>query len=342
MVGLAKEKKEEFQEAVLWHKERNGVRCELCAVNCFISKEKLGACQFRKNVDNKLFTSNYGKLTGINIDNVERRPLYHFFPGSDTLSIAGQGTEDWQIWTDRLPAAPNKEFAPESIVKMAEKERVDSISYTHAEPTIFYEFMFKTAKLATRSNIKNILVTNGVITEEAIKRISKYINAVVVNFVGSGDPDFMSKYSVVPTMDPILAALKQMKKQRFHIEITNTIIPQIGDNLEKCRKLCEHIAAELMPTIPFHILQFHPTTYTKFSDLPFTPIETLEKCAEEARRAGLRYVYIGNTIEPHQAENTFCYNCRELLIERVANKMKKNSLIKDRCPNCGVRIDVAS
>lgn len=337
---MAKIVKEELQEAVLWRKERNGVRCELCAVNCFIAKEKLGACLVRKNVNNKLFTMNYGRLTAINIDEVERRPLYHFMPGSKTLAIAGQGNDDWQIYTDRLPKAPGKEFTPESVVKMAEKEKVQSISYTHAEPTIFFEFVFKTAKLAARSNIKNIFVTNGVITEEPIKRISKYVNAMVVNFVGSGDPDFMSKYSVIPNAEPIMKALKQMKKQRMHIEITNTIIPQIGDNVEKCRKLCEWIAAELMPTIPFHILQFHPTTYTKFSDLPFTPIATLEKCAEEARKAGLRYVYIGNTIEPHEGENTFCYNCRELLVQRVANKLKKNSLLKDRCPNCGVRIDV--
>lgn len=342
MVQVAKAKSEELEEAILWHKERNGVRCELCAVNCFISKEKTGACQVRKNVNNRLFTSNFGRLSGINIDNVERRPLYHFFPGSKTLAIAGEGNEDWQIYTDRLPKAPSKGFTPESIVKMAEKEKVGSVSYTHAEPTIFFEFVSKTSKLVARSNIKNIFVTNGMITDEAIKRISKYTDAVVVNFVASGDADFMSKYSVIPDANPIMAALKQMKKQRIHIEITNTIIPQIGDNLEKCRKLSEWIASELMSTIPFHILQFHPTIYTKFADMPFTPITTLERAAEEARKAGLRYVYIGNTIEPHEGENTFCYNCRELLIQRVANKMKKNSLLKDRCPNCGVRIDIVS
>ncbi len=327
---------ENWEEAQLWHKERNGIRCDLCAVNCFISKEKIGVCGLRKNVGNRLFTSN-NSVKALVTDTVERRPLFHFHPGAKSLSISGDAQENWRIEHDRLPKV-GRSLTPEQVVKMAEKEGVHTISYTYNEPTLFFEYIIKVAKLAHRSSIKNVLSTTGVITEEAIKRLAKFLDAAVINLKASGNPEFMASHQVIKNPSPIFAALKQMKKQRVHIEITDTIIPQIGDNLASCTKLAEHIVAELAPTVPFHVLQFHPND--KFADLPFTPISTLEACAKEANRSGLRYVYIGNLIEPNEAESTFCYNCRELLVHRISGILKKNNLHKDRCPNCGVRIDM--
>lgn len=325
-----------MEEALLWHKERNGVRCDLCAVNCFIGKEKLGACMVRKNIGNKLVTLNV-KPTAMVVDSVERRPLFHFYPGAKSLSISGFAYEGWFVEHDRLPKI-GKTFTPEAVVKTAEKEGVHAISYTYAEPTIFFEYVMKVAKNAARSNIKNIFSTTGVPTEEVVKKLAKYFDAIVVNLKASLDPDFMANYSVLKKPERVFDALKQIKKQRIHLEITNTIVPQVGDSLEKCKKLAEYVATELSPTVPFHVLQFHPTD--KFADLPFTPISTLVECAENARKSGLRYVYVGNLIEPHKDESTFCYNCRELLIHRISGMLKKNNLQKDRCPNCGVRIDV--
>lgn len=331
-----KKKDEGLQEAFLWHKERNGVRCDLCAVNCFISKEKLGACLLRKNVDNKLYTMN-NKIVALTMDTVERRPLFHYYPGAKSLSIGGSGDVNWIIPNDRL-AKTGKNYTPEQLVKIAEKENVAAISYTHNEPSIFLEYVYRVAKLAHRSNIKNILVTNGLITEEAIKRLSKYLDAVVVNFIGSGDNEATKKFTLLPNTNNVYAALKQFKKQRVHLEITNTVVPQIGDDLEKCKKLAEWIAHEISPTVPVHILQFHPDE--RFPELPFTPFATLEQFADEVFRTGIRYVYIGNAIQIHTHENTYCYNCRELLIHRVAGNVKKIRLQKDRCPNCGVKIDI--
>lgn len=325
-----------WEEAQIWRKERNGIRCELCAVNCFISRDKIGVCGMRKNIGNNLFTSN-NLLKALVIDTVEKRPLFHFYPGIKSLSISGDSPENWRIEHDRLPRV-SRNMTPEQVVKMAEKEGVKVISYTYNEPTLFFEYMSKVAKLAHRSNIKNVLSTTGVISEEAVKRIAKYIDAAVVNFKASGNPEFMASHQVIRKPELIFAAMNQLKKQRVHIEVTNTIIPQIGDNLESCTRLAEHIVAELAPTVPFHILQFHPSG--KFADLPFTPMSTLEAFAKEASRAGLRYVYIGNLIEPNEAESTFCYNCRELLIQRISGILKKNVMQKDRCPSCGVRIDI--
>ncbi|MEM5794182.1 MAG: radical SAM protein [Candidatus Aenigmatarchaeota archaeon] len=237
---------------------------------------------------------------------------------------------------EKSEKVPGEEYSPEEVVELAEKNKCKVISYTYTEPTIFYEFAFRVAKLAHRSNIFNSFVTNGYITPEALKKF-KYLDAATVDFKASGDPEFYKKFMSVPSVEPIFESLKQMRKQRVHIEITNLIVPQIGDNIELCRKLAEWINYELGPHIPFHILQFHPDY--KLLDLPFTPVSTLEKCIEEARSAGLRYVYIGN-VPGHADENTYCYNCREPLILREGFFVRKINLVKDRCPKCGFKIDV--
>jgi pyruvate formate lyase activating enzyme len=332
-----------MQEAMLWHKERNGVRCDLCSRRCFIPKGKTGFCRVRLNKDNELFTLNYGKLVAVNVDPVEKKPLFHFYPGSKSLSISSNGCNfkcpfccNPDISQDFVKIE-GKEYKPEDIVELAEKNNCKSISYTYSEPTIFFEFAYRTAKLAHRSSILNTFVTNGYMTEEAIKKMSKYLDAVTVDFKASADPEFYKKFLAVPDVKPIFENLKQMKKHRVFIEITNLIIPQIGDDVEKCRKLAEWINTELQSNIPFHIIQFFPSH--KMLELPTTPISTLEKCIDESKKAGLRCVYIGN-VPGHEAENTYCYNCGEVLIQRNGVIIKKTNLANDRCPNCGLKMNI--
>lgn len=339
--------KKKMREAMMWEKERNGVRCNLCARHCFIAKDKRGFCLVRVNKDNVLYTLNYGKLVAVNVDPIEKKPFFHFYPGSKTLSIAAAGCnfrcqfcDNWEISQcvdEQAESVPGKKYTPEDIVKLAEKNNCKSIAYTYTEPTIFFEFAYKTAKLAKRSNIMNVFVTNGYITDDAIKKISKYLDAAVVDIKASLDPEFYKKFMSVPNVKPIYAALKQINKQRIFLEITNLVIPQIGDNIELCRKLAEHINTKLRSTIPFHVIQFHPSH--KLMELPSTPTATLEKCVAEARKMGLRYVYIGN-VAGHDDENTYCYNCRELLIKRFGPSIEKTNLVKNRCPNCGANIDL--
>jgi len=336
-----------MQEAMLWHRERNGIRCDLCARRCFITKDKRGSCLVRLNKDNKLYTLNYGKLVSVNVDPIEKKPLFHFYPGSTALSIAAAGCNfrcvfccnaeiSQALTVEQTGKVPGEEYSPEEVIKLAEKNNCKSISYTYTEPTIFFEFAYRTAKLAHRSNIMNTFVTNGYITEEALKKM-KYLDAATVDFKASADLEFYKKFMSVPNVSPIFDALKQMKKQRIFIEITNLIVPQVGDNIELCKKLAEWINAELGSEIPFHILQFHPEY--KLLELPFTPVATLERCIDVARKAGLRYVYIGN-VPGHTSENTYCYNCQEPLIMREGFFVKKNNMIKDRCPNCGLKMNV--
>ncbi len=325
-----------YNEAQVWNKERNGVRCNLCAFKCFIAKDKAGICGVRKNFNNKLYTSNKN-VKAMVVDNVERRPLFHFLPGAKSLSISGDSNSEWKIEHDRLPRI-TKKFTMEQTVKEAENKKAEVISYTYNEPTLFFEYIKQTARYAHRSSIKNVFSTNGIINTDAIKIIAKYIDAVVINFKASGDPNFMANHHLLKNTDPIFAAIKQLRKQRVHVEITNTIIPQIGDDVQKCRELAERVVADVDPTVPFHLLQFHPNN--EFSDLPFTSTSKLEECFDMVERAGIRYAYIGNTIEPHKNENTFCFNCREMVMQRISGNLKSNILDKDRCPHCGVRMDV--
>ncbi len=331
---------------MMWDKERNGVRCNLCARKCFISKGKKGFCEVRKNVDNNLYTLNYGKLVAVNIDPIEKKPFFHFHPGTKALSIASAGCnfkcqfcDNWQI--SQAPFENGEimgdDYTPEDIVKMADENDCKSIAYTYTEPTMFFEFVHDTAKMAKRSSIKNVLVTNGYMTEDALKKISKYLDAVVVDVKASLDRQFYKKFMSVPDVQPIYDTLEQIKRQRLFLEITNLIIPQIGDDVEKSKEFAQYINAELSPTTPLHMIRFTPSH--KLMELPPTPVDTLERLVRDAQTTGLRYVYVGN-VPGHEDEDTYCYNCRELLIDRNGPKIEEMNLIKNRCSNCGFRIDV--
>ncbi len=341
---MVKKAKAELQEAMLWQKERNGIRCFACARKCFISKDKFGYCQVRKNVGNKLFTLNYGKIRDASVEPIEKKPLFHFYPSSKTLTLTSVGTnlpaDAGEIFRDKEQEKVfGSNYTPEQVVRLAEKKKVNSLTYNSAEPFIFFEFAYRAAKLAHRSSIKNVFVTNSFITEDAVKKAVKYLDAALIVFKASADPVFYKNYMDIADLEPIFDSIKKMKKHRVHVEIADIVVPQIGDNLENCRKLVQWISTELGAEVPFHVMQFYPDK--KLSELPPTPVSTLERTADEARKTGLRYVYIISA-PSHADESTVCYNCRELLVQRFAQTVKKNNLQKDRCPNCGVRINIVS
>jgi pyruvate formate lyase activating enzyme len=338
--------KEEREEAALWHKERNGIRCEKCARRCFISKGKLGFCQIKQNEENTLYTLNYGQVVGLNTDFIEQAPMFHFYPKAKSLFFGMPGCNMFSDFCSSFelghnmhtnPDVKTKNFTPESLVKTAQKEKASAIVYTFTEPFLGMEFHERSARIARRDNIKNGFVTNGYVTVEAVKKMSKYLDAAVINIKASADPEFYKKFMKVENVEAILDAIKQMKKQRIFMEITNTIVPQIGDNIQQFMKLAQWISSEISPEVPLHLLPFYPDY--AMTELPATPTASLQNYATEATKAGMRYVYIDNSTIT-TGENTYCFNCRELLVERLAGKLKSNKLSKDRCSNCGVKINV--
>lgn len=332
----------DLHEALFWHKEKNGLRCELCARRCFIRENSKGFCKVRMNIKNKLFSLNYGKVMAINVDPVEKKPLFHFHPGSFALSYSCFGCNwacqyccNWEISQANLLGELGERYEPEQIVQMAEEKGLNIISHTYTEPTVFFEFAFDVAKLAHKKKIKNTFVTNGYITEEPLKKISRFLDAATVDFKASGDEVFLQKYASVPSIEPVFKTLKLMKKLKIHVEITDLIVPKIGDDKEKFKELVEWVLKELGPSTPFHIIRFFPSY--KMVNVDSTPISTLEEFAKEAKKIGLKYVYVGN-VPGHDLENTRCPNCGELLIERFGFEVRTN-LKEGSCPKCGYKLE---
>ncbi len=230
------------------------------------------------------------------------------------------------------------DFPPEKVVVAAKENDCQGISYTYTEPTIFFEYAFDTARLAHKQGFFNTFVTNGYMTPEAVQLVAPVLDAATVDFKGGGDPKFYRKFSAVPSVEPIYDSLMEMKKHRIHIEITNLVIPKIGDSMERIRELAMWIGDNLGEDTPFHLLRFNPNY--QMTDIPSTSLKMLEQACEVSRKMGLNYVYMGN-VPGHRYENTYCPNCRELLIKRFSFEIEKWRVTKNmRCPACGHTIAI--
>nr|WP_048078543.1 AmmeMemoRadiSam system radical SAM enzyme [Desulfurococcus mucosus] len=335
------------READFWEPLGDGrVRCNLCHRRCIIVPGAYGACGVRYNHEGKLYTLVYGLLTAANPDPIEKKPLMHFNPGSCAFSISTAGCnfycrfcQNWVLSQSRRNGMFGKPYEPWEVVEEAVGSGCQGISYTYNEPTVFYEFMYDVAKLAKEKGLYNTMVTNGYMTPEAIGKLGGLIDAATVDFKASGNKDFYRRYMGVPDPSPIYESLIEMKKQGWWIEVTNLIVPRVGDRIEDTVKLAEWIASNLGDETPFHLLRFHPDYL--MLDVPATPVETLEKHAEAARRAGLKHVYIGN-VWGHPLENTYCPKCGSLVVERRGFYIVDWRLREGfKCPVCGYRLNFA-
>ncbi|MEM2463113.1 MAG: AmmeMemoRadiSam system radical SAM enzyme [Candidatus Bathyarchaeia archaeon] len=333
-----------MREAMLYERlEGKNVKCNMCGRRCVIKDGGTGFCLVRKNENGVLYSLVYGKAISACVNPIEKKPLSHFNPGASVMSIATVGCnfrcqfcDNWMISQEK--EISGRSFPPEEVVKAARDSGCQGISYTYTEPTIFFEYAYETAKLAHQVGFFNTFVTNGYMTPEAVRTIAPYLDAATVDFKGGGDLEFYRTFSSVPSIEPIFECLKEMKRQGIHIEITNLVIPKIGDSTDQIIKLATWIKETLGEDTPFHLLRFHPDY--KLVDIPSTPIQTLEKAYAAAKSVGLNFVYIGN-VPGHPAENTYCPSCNELLIKRFGFEITKWNLTRDmRCPVCGREIPI--
>jgi pyruvate formate lyase activating enzyme len=333
-----------LHEAMLYERQEDRkVKCCLCARRCLISEGSTGFCLVRKNEGGTLFTLNYAKAVSAAVDPIGKKPLSHFNPGALVMSIAAAGCnfrcqfcDNWMISQDRDVAG--NPFPPIEVVKAARARSCQGISYTYTEPTIFMEYAYDTAKIAHEAGLFNTFVTNGYMTPEAVRTIAPYLDAATVDFKGGGDPDFYKSFSAVPDVKPIYETLKELKSNGVHIEITNLVVPKIGDSMERIKEMTTWIRDTLGKDTAFHLLRFHPDY--KMTTIPATTIEVMERAYMTAKDAGLSYVYLGN-VPGHPAENTYCPNCNELLIKRYSFEITRWNLTKDmRCPVCGHPIPI--
>jgi pyruvate formate lyase activating enzyme len=331
-----------LKEALFYRKlKENKVCCFLCHQFCTIGEGKRGFCGVRENRRGVLYSLVYGKPVAQHIDPIEKKPLYHFYPGSSSFSIATVGCNFRCLHCQNADISqPDKSevdlggyVAPEQVVKLALKSGVDSISYTYTEPTIFFEYALDIAKLAKKEGLKNIFVTNGYMSEEALKAMEGNIDAANVDLKSFSD-EFYKKICSA-SVKPVLENLKLMKKYGIWIEVTTLIIPSLNDSQENLAKIADFIYEELGKDVPWHISAFYPTH--KLTDLPPTAIELLYRGIDIGYKNGLHYVYTGN-VPGDSHENTYCFNCRRLLIERCGYKIVKNTTRDNKCPHCGTEL----
>lgn len=323
--------------------EDKKVRCFLCAHGCHISDGKRGICAVRENIDGTLYSLVYGRVISANIDPIEKKPLFHFLPASYSFSIATVGCnfrcmhcqnyEISQFPRERPDAAiPGREMKPEDVVNLAEQNNCASISYTYTEPTIFFEFAYDCARLAHEKGIKNVFVSNGYTSPEATRLIAPYLDGNNIDFKGS---EKFYKEICGAKAAPVRETIRLMKELGVWVEVTTLIIPGHNDSEEDLRNIAGFIKS-VDPAIPWHVSQFYPTY--KLTNVPRTPVQTLRRARQIGIDTGLKYVYEGN-VPGEGGENTYCPNCRELLIQRVGYSIGENKLKNGRCFNCDSLIE---
>ena len=298
---------------------------------------------YEKTKADIFYTLNYGKAVSAGVDPISKKPLSHFNPGALVMSVAAAGCnfrcqfcDNWMISQDNEVAG--KPFPPEEVVKSALESQCQGISFTYTEPTIFMEYAYDTAKLAHEAGLFTTFVTNGYMTPEAVRTIAPYLDAATVDFKGGGDPDFYKSVMAVPNVEHIYETLKELKLGGVHIEITNLVVPKMGDSMEKILKMATWIKDYLGADTPFHLLRFHPDY--KLTTIPATSIQDMEKAYMTAKHAGLNYVYLGN-VPGHPSENTYCPNCDTAVIKRDGFDITQWNLTADmQCPVCGQAIPI--
>lgn len=338
-VATANDKKECYLYSKL---DDKNVRCNTCSHRCLISEGKTGFCLVRKNISGKLYALNYSKICTVGTDPIGKKPLAHFHPDSNVLSIATMGCNfrckyccNWMI--SQPERVEGDDISPEKIISIAKESGADGISYTYTEPTIFLEVCHDVGKLSKEAGLFNTWVTNGYFTKESLDKVAPYMDAMTVDFKASGNPEFYKKYISISDVEHIYENLKNLKKKGIYFEITDLIVPRVGDKLENTEALAEWIKDKLGRETVLHLLRFYPSY--KMMNFPETPVDTLEK-VQEACRNHLDYVLLGN-IPGHPGENTYCPKCKGVVIGRFGFRINHWNIDKDnKCINCGKKIPI--
>jgi pyruvate formate lyase activating enzyme len=327
-----------FQEP----REEKKVQCGLCCHRCLILPGRRGICAVRENRDGILYSLVYDKVIARNIDPIEKKPLFHFLPGSRSFSIATPGcnfrckhcqnADISQLPHDRGGIILGEDVSPASLVETARRNRCSSISYTYTEPTIYFELAYDTARLAVEAGLKNVFVTNGYITPEALKEIRPYLHAANIDLKGFREEFYRNICGA--KLQPVLDAIRLYREYGIWIEITTLVIPGHNDSDEELAGIARFIKS-VGEDIPWHVSRFHPTY--KLIDEPSTPAETLQRARRIGQQEGLRYVYEGNI--PGEGEDTLCWSCKKTLIERFGFSVQTNTIADGKCSHCRAKID---
>jgi pyruvate formate lyase activating enzyme len=332
-----------MREAILWKSKNGNALCHLCAHRCNIKEGERGLCGVRVNSGGMLYTLVYGKLISRAIDPIEKKPLYHFLPGTRTYSIATAGCnffcdfcQNWQIsqMTHDDGSIYGEDATPEEIAADAKSQGCESISYTYTEPTIFFEFAYDTARIAKKMGLKNTFVTNGYQTPETLEKMAEVIDAANVDLKAFSDNFYRDRCRA--RLAPVLTAIEIMHAEGIFIEITTLIVPGENDGMDEIKQIADFIVS-ISPEIPWHVSRFHPQY--KQGEKDWTSSDKIFEALEIGNRSGLKYVYAGN-LPGGRYEHTHCPRCGQVVIERSGFSSRSPGLSGNTCTNCGETLNI--
>lgn len=330
-----------MKQALFFKKKKNQiVECELCPHHCIINPKRYGSCNARINLKGVLYSEVYGKISALNIDPIEKKPLYHFFPGTKAYSIGTCGCNFHCTFCQNYEISQTKtkdyqfikNMTPKQVVEQAQRTNCKSIAYTYNEPTVNYEFVLETAKLASKNKLNNVFITNGYIEKKPLKQIAKYLDAANIDLKSFSKKFY--KEQVFADLDKVLESIKLYHKLKIYIELTTLVIPKYNDNSKELKQLCKWIFNNLGPNVPLHFSRFFPHYKLKGA---ITPEQTITKAIQIAKKAGINYVYGGN-IWKEKFVNTYCPKCNALLIDRFKSMPEIVGVKGGKCQKCKEKI----
>ncbi|MDM7998766.1 MAG: AmmeMemoRadiSam system radical SAM enzyme [Dehalococcoidia bacterium] len=336
--------RQNVREAMLYEAlPESRARCNVCQWRCVIGPGKFGVCRVRQNREGKLYLLNYALVSSAAVDPIEKKPLFHFYPGSEVFSLGGwgcnfhcEGCQNWEIACTDVPPDASQMISPEAAIEITRQRGSAGIAWTYNEPGIWLEYTLDSAKLAKRHRLYTVYVTNGYSTPEALDMIGPYLDAWRVDIKGFSDALYR-KLAKVSKWQGILDVAKRARdKWGMHVEVVTNIIPTLNDDDEQLRGIAGWIRSELGELTPWHVTRFYP--HRHMNQIPPTPVATLERAIALGREAGLRFIYAGN-IPGHSSENTTCYSCGKLVVRRRGYQTQVVGLKGSNCSFCGAELN---
>ncbi len=335
-----------MHEAMLYEKLPNSrLRCNICQWRCNITPDKFGVCRMYQSRDGVLYNRNYAKASSVAADPIEKKPLFHFFPGSLVFSLGSWGCnfhcqhcQNWEISCPGIdePWRGSRDVQPQVAIELAKHYHCQGIAWTYNEPTMWFEYTLDSAKLAKENNLYTVYVTNGYMTPEAMDTIGPYLDVWRVDIKGFSDA-FYRGLAKIPRWRGILEVAKRAKdKWNMHVEVVTNIIPTMNDDDRQLEGLASWIRDELGELTPWHVTRFYP--HHNLMHLPPTPISALERAYEIGQKAGLKFIYAGN-VPGHQSESTICYSCGKPVVQRLGYQTKVVGLEDSKCKYCGAELN---
>ena len=343
-LAFADENDERFVREAAFYKKLPGgsVECVLCPRHCKVSDQETGWCGVRSNNQGTYRTHVFGRVVSLANDPIEKKPLFHYHPGSEALSLATVGCnfecqfcQNWEISQFRPEQVPARwgYVPPERLVELAKQKGVAAIALTYSEPVVFFEYSLAVAKAGKAAGVPAVMITNGYIESDPMDQLLAVLGAVKVDFKAFSE-DFYAKVCR-GALAPVQKTLKRVREKGVWLEMVHLTIPTLNDQVDQHKALCDWVLANVGPDVPLHFTRFQPTY--KLKNLPPTPPSTLERAYQIAKKAGLHYPYVGN-LPGHEGENTYCHHCGTLVIQRIGFTVVENKLNKGKCYSCGKSI----